>query len=129
MHDFFQNHFFGKILSGIPYVLLGLIWVQTVDKCNQQMTLVDRELNDLTVILLSPLVLFIKLQFVRFNKTCTLIWIKIVLHADCIPERIYFTKGNFKNNLWMKKKHAKLRVQNVCKGNQHRKHEMRSFRG
>ena len=55
--DFFQNHFFRKILSGIssecqtvwiqvkPDILLGLIWVQTVCKGYQQMTLVVNEDN------------------------------------------------------------------------------------
>ena len=50
--DFFQINFSFKILSGIPSecqivliqirpdILLGLIWVQTVCKCYQQMTLV-----------------------------------------------------------------------------------------
>ena len=54
--DFFQNHLFQNILSGIPPecqtvgiqirpdILLSLIWVQTVCKGYQKMTLEDKEL-------------------------------------------------------------------------------------
>ena len=54
--DFFQNHFFQKILSGIPSecrtvwiqirpdILSGLIWVQTVYKDYQQTELAWKEL-------------------------------------------------------------------------------------
>ena len=55
--DFFSKSTFGKILSGIPPgcqtdwiqirpdILLGLIWVQTVYKSYQLMTLGDKELS------------------------------------------------------------------------------------
>ena len=55
--DLFQNHFFRKIISGMPSqcqtvwiqikpdVLLGLIWVQTVCKSYQQITLVGVKHN------------------------------------------------------------------------------------
>ena len=55
--EFFQNHFFQKILSGIPSeyetdlirirpdILSGLIWVQPVCKGYQQTTLVGNELT------------------------------------------------------------------------------------
>ena len=51
--DFFQNQLFGKIISGIPSecqtdwvqirpdILSGLIWVQSVCKGYEQMTIVD----------------------------------------------------------------------------------------
>ena len=55
--DFFQNQLFRKNLSGIPSecqtdwiqirptILSGLIWVQSVCKDYDQMTLVDKELK------------------------------------------------------------------------------------
>ena len=55
--DFFQNHFFRKIISEIPSecqtdliqircdVLSGLIWIQSVCKGYEQTTLVDNELT------------------------------------------------------------------------------------
>ena len=54
---FFQNELFRKILSGkpsecqaawiqlMPYIMSGLIWVQTVCKGYQQVTLLDKELK------------------------------------------------------------------------------------
>ena len=59
--DFFQNHIFGKILSGIPSecqtdwfqirpdIFSGLIWVQSVSKGYEQMT---QESNELTKLIL-----------------------------------------------------------------------------
>ena len=58
---FFQNQLFGKTLSGIPLecqrvwiqirtdILLGLIWVETVCKRDQQRTLVGEELIKIIV--------------------------------------------------------------------------------
>ena len=52
--DFFQNQLFRKKFLGIPSdILSGLIWIQTVCKSYQQMTLVGKELKDIEIVLLT----------------------------------------------------------------------------
>ena len=81
---FFQKFFFfRKILSGIPSecqtvwiqirpnILLGLIWVQTVCKCYQQMTPLGKELITTSGLFSGPLPTYTHAQNVSNNKEPT----------------------------------------------------------
>ena len=103
---FFQNHFFLKILSGIPSecppnwiqirpdILSDLIWDQSVCKCYEQTTLVGKELTGLTAKSFKKSLPNCVLNKWMTNSThIEHLWFKETLYAYCTHKGISMIYG------------------------------------